>query len=68
MKTGQWLKFAQWHKMYGQFVISDRRAVIYSDRPRKVIACDIMTGGLMLGFATVKRKHLFLPESSHRLE
>jgi hypothetical protein len=29
----------------------DRRAVIYSDRPRNVIACDIMTGGLMLGFA-----------------
>ena len=91
MKTGQWLKFAQWHKKYGQFVVSDlyffgpflmqsrpgdviylnaagqsiivinsqkaafelldRRAVIYSDRPRNVIACDIMTGGLMLGFA-----------------
>jgi hypothetical protein len=29
----------------------DRRAVIYSCRPRNVIACDIMTGGLMLGFA-----------------
>jgi hypothetical protein len=29
----------------------DRRAMIYSDRPRNVIACDIMTGGLMLGFA-----------------
>jgi hypothetical protein len=23
MKTGLWLKFAQWHKKYGQFVISD---------------------------------------------
>jgi hypothetical protein len=23
MKTGQWLKFAQWHKKYGQFVVSD---------------------------------------------
>jgi len=28
----------------------DRRAVIYSDRPHNVIACDIMTGGLLLGF------------------
>ncbi len=91
MKTGQWLKFAEWHKKYGQFDVFkkcsfgpflmqsrpgdviylhavgqsiivlnsqkaavellDRRAVIYSDRPRNVIACDIMTGGLMLGFA-----------------
>ena len=23
MKTGQWLKFAQWHKKYGQFVVFD---------------------------------------------
>jgi hypothetical protein len=22
MKTGQWLKFAQWHKTYGLFVVS----------------------------------------------
>jgi hypothetical protein len=22
MKTGQWLKFAEWHKKYGQFVAS----------------------------------------------
>jgi hypothetical protein len=29
----------------------DRRAVIYSDRPRNIIASDIMCGGLMLGFA-----------------
>ena len=29
----------------------DRRAAIYSDRPRNVVACDIMTGGLLLGFA-----------------
>src|SRR6266436_4914029 len=80
MKTGQWLKFAQWQKKYGQFLMQsrpgdviylnaagqsiivlnsqkaavellDRRATTYSDRPRNVIACDIMTGGLMLGFA-----------------
>jgi hypothetical protein len=29
----------------------NRRGVTYSDRPHNVIACDIMTGGLMLGFA-----------------
>jgi len=23
MKTGQWLKFAQWHKKYGQLVVPD---------------------------------------------
>jgi len=71
MKTGQWLKFGQWHKKYGDVIylnaagqsiivinsqkaaveLLDRRAVIYSCRPRNVIACDIMTGGLMLGFA-----------------
>ena len=28
----------------------DRRATIYSDRPRNVIACDIMTGGLFFSF------------------
>ena len=28
----------------------DRRAAISSDRPSDVIACDIMTGGLFLGF------------------
>ena len=90
MKTGQWLKFAEWHKKYGQFVFSkpsfcsflrqslagdliylnaigqpivvinsqkaavellDRRAAIYSDRPRNVIGCEIMTGGNLFGFA-----------------
>ena len=29
----------------------DRRAGIYSDRPSDVVACDIMTGGYLLGFA-----------------
>jgi hypothetical protein len=29
----------------------DQRAAIYSDRPRNVIACDIMTGGLFFAFA-----------------
>jgi hypothetical protein len=29
----------------------DRRAAIYSDRPRNIIACDIMTRGLFFGFS-----------------
>jgi hypothetical protein len=29
----------------------DRRAEIYSDRPRNIAACDIMTGGLHLVLA-----------------
>jgi hypothetical protein len=29
----------------------DRRAAIYSDRPRNIVASDIMTGGLMFGFS-----------------
>jgi len=29
----------------------DRRAAIYSDRPRFIVACDIMTGGLGFAFS-----------------
>lgn len=29
----------------------DRRASIYSDRPPNIVGCDIMAGGLLLGFA-----------------
>lgn len=29
----------------------DRRAGIYSDRPRNIVASDIMTGGLLVVFA-----------------
>ena len=29
----------------------DRRSGIYSDRPRNIVACDIMTKGLLFGFA-----------------
>ena len=29
----------------------DRRAAIYSDRPRYIVACDIMTGGLGFAFS-----------------
>ncbi|KAI0302988.1 cytochrome P450 [Russula brevipes] len=73
LKGGQWLKFAEWQKTYGDLVylnaagqpiiilnsqrvavdLFDRRAAIYSDRPRNIVACDIMTKGLMFGFAPV---------------
>jgi hypothetical protein len=29
----------------------DRRAAIYSDRPRNIVASDIMAGGLFFGFS-----------------
>ena len=29
----------------------DRRAATYSDRPSNVVACDIMSGGLLIGSA-----------------
>ncbi len=29
----------------------DRRAAIYSDRPRNIVASDMMTGGLFFGFS-----------------
>jgi hypothetical protein len=91
MKGGQWLKFSEWQKKYGQFPTStnplfpphlnlslpgdliylnaagqpvviinspkvgvallDRRAAIYSDRPRSIVASDIMAGGLLFGFS-----------------
>ncbi|KAI0270347.1 cytochrome P450 [Russula aff. rugulosa BPL654] len=71
MKTGQWLKFAEWHKKYGDLIylnaagqpivvinsqkaaveLLDRRAAIYSNRPRNVIGCEIMTGGHLFGFS-----------------
>ena len=90
MGPGQWLKYAEWQKQYGQFVVPilffppisevvrpgdliylnaagqpivvinsqkiavellDRRATIYSDRPREVVVGDIMTGGYLIGFA-----------------
>jgi len=87
IRAGQWFKYAEWQKRYGQFVSSfipylspsllgdliylnaagqpvviinspkvgiallDRRAAIYSDRPRNIVASDIMTGGLFFGFS-----------------
>jgi hypothetical protein len=90
MKGGQWIKFSEWQKKYGQFVtyclfahisaslslpgdliyinaagqpvviinspkvgvaLLDRRAAIYSDRPRNIVASDIMSDGLLFAFS-----------------
>jgi hypothetical protein len=87
---GQWLKFSEWQKKYGQpsrcrssyspylnvplpgdliylnvagqpivvinspkvgVALLDRRAAIYSDRPRNIVASDIMAGGLFFAFS-----------------
>jgi hypothetical protein len=31
----------------------DRRASIYSDRPRSIVLCEIMTNGLLFGFSPI---------------
>ncbi len=89
MGNGQWLKFSEWQKKYGQVVtyhlfppclnqsrlgdliylnvaglpiviinspkaavaLLDRRAAIYSDRPRNIVASDIMSDGLLFAFS-----------------
>ena len=88
MRDGQWLKFSEWQKIYGQFAtdqisppylnlslpgdliylnvagqpvviinspevgvaLLDRRAAIYSDRPRNIVT-SIMTGGLFFALS-----------------
>ncbi|KAF8485183.1 cytochrome P450 [Russula ochroleuca] len=70
MTAGQWLKFTEWHKKYGDLIylnaagqpvvvinsrkvaveLLDRRGTIYSDKPSNIV-CDIMTRGLVIGFA-----------------
>ncbi|KAF8505378.1 cytochrome P450 [Russula emetica] len=71
MRGGQWLKFSEWQKKYGDLIylnaagqpiiiinspkigvaLLDRRAAIYSDRPRNIVASDIMSGGLLFAFS-----------------
>lgn len=31
--------------------LMDRRSIIYSDRPRFIMAAEILTGGMLVGFA-----------------
>lgn len=37
------------HKVAGDLL--DRRSMTYSDRPRNIVACDTMTGGLLFALA-----------------
>ena len=37
----------------------DRRAGIYSDRPRNIVASDIMTGGLLVVFTRYNQVFVF---------
>jgi hypothetical protein len=38
----------------------DRRAGIYSDRPRNIVASDIMTGGLLVVFTRYNDMYVLL--------
>ncbi|KAF8489337.1 cytochrome P450 [Russula emetica] len=71
MGGGQWLKFSEWQKKYGDLIylnvagqpiviinsakigvaLLDRRAAIYSDRPRNIVTSDIMAGGLFFALS-----------------
>ncbi|KAH9980243.1 cytochrome P450 [Lactifluus volemus] len=63
----QWLKYTEWRKKYGNYFLSismviinsqkvaadllDRRAAIYSDRPRLIVASEIICGGLLFALS-----------------
>ncbi|KAH9987348.1 cytochrome P450 [Russula vinacea] len=58
--AGQWLKFAEWHKKYGdliylnaagQPIVSSTPGKLPLNKPRNILVCDIMTHGLVIGFA-----------------
>ena len=46
---GQHIVVMNSHKVAGDLL--DRRSIIYSDRPRNIVACDTMTGGLLFAFS-----------------
>ena len=47
--AGQPIVVLNSHKVAGDLL--DRRSMTYSDRPRNIVACDIMTGGLLFALA-----------------
>ena len=47
--AGQPIVVMNSHKVAGDLL--DRRSRVYSDRPRNIVACDIMTGGLLFAFS-----------------
>ncbi|KAF7359170.1 Cytochrome P450 [Mycena sanguinolenta] len=42
----QWLRFTEWQAQY------EKRSAIYSDRPRFIMGGEILTGGMLMPFAT----------------
>ncbi len=49
MRSKQWLNFMKWKQEFGQRSL-DRRAGIYSDRPRNIVAAEILCGGMAMVF------------------
>ena len=47
--AGQPIVILNSHKVAGDLL--DRRSRIYSDRPRSIVGCDIMTGGLLFALS-----------------
>ena len=47
--VGQPMVVLNSHKVAGDLL--DRRSRIYSDRPRNIVGCDIMTGGLLFALS-----------------
>jgi len=47
--VGQPIVIINSHKVAGDLL--DRRSRIYSDRPRSIVACDIITGGLLFALS-----------------
>ena len=47
--AGQPIVVLNSHKVAGDLL--DRRSMTYSDRPRNIVACEIMTGGLLFALA-----------------
>ncbi|KAI0270345.1 cytochrome P450 [Russula aff. rugulosa BPL654] len=85
MKGGQWIKFSEWQKKYGDLIyinaagqpvviinspkvgvaLLDRRAAIYSDRPRNIVASDIMSDGLLFAFSRYGDTFRRMRKASH---
>jgi len=47
--AGQPMVILNSHKVTGDLL--DRRSMVYSDRPHNIVACGIMTGGLLFALS-----------------
>ncbi|KAI9435067.1 cytochrome P450 [Lactarius indigo] len=54
LRSQQWLHFMRWKQEFGDVFyltdLLDRRAGIYSDRPRNIVSAQILCGGLAIVF------------------